>query len=580
MTPVTPDPRLQRALDKFLAQGGSFVLPDSAPPHALLPEPPGGPPADTRTHAALPTPSTIPHAVPRVPRDAPTPPPAGRLPHRAVIDANAVLPSLDHVVWSVSPDGSLVFLIAGAVERVLGLPAEYFVDRPGAWTKVVPGPERPALLRAFRRVAETNGFVVEHAIRVGGVSRRVVTRAKLVRRPDGGPLRVDGTTTEVVTTAVVRDLEARLAAAEARVKQAARLEALGRLVTGVAHDFNNCLTVVSGNIQLVRDHLPPGDALRDRTDEAVEHVAAAATVARQLVAFGRPASAAGGPIDPNAEVRGVERLLRRLTGHELTFDVLLSAGLPPAAVGSGGFLQVVLNLVANARDATPAGGTVTLRTAETVVTARRPGWPVGLPAGRYVAVTVTDTGVGMTEEVKARVFDPYFTTKGAAGAGVGLATLAEVVRAARGHVEIESAPGWGTSVRVFFPLASGPPAAPPPVPPAAPRPATILLVQDATAVRDLAAVALQHAGYRVLEADDGVTGEQRARLYAGRIDLLVADVGLAKQDGPALAAALRAARPGLKVLLVADSPTDAAPCLTKPYTPADLLAAVRQALDE
>ncbi len=558
MTPPSPDDRLRQALDKFLSQGGSFVLPDG-PPTGLLPEPPGGLPPDTKLHAALPTPPVIPRP-PRREVSAPTPPPRT---HRAVVTADAVLASLDHVVWSVSPDGQLVFLLGGAVERVLGQPADVFLDKTDGWTHAVPEADRPALRAAFARLPEAGSFAVEH--RVG--AKRVVSRGRLVRRPDGVPVRVDGTTTEVAESDVEARLRAKLTAAEERLREAGRLGTLGRLVTGVAHDFNNCLTVISGNAQLLRECLPPGDALRERADEILTHVGSAAGVTRQLVAFGRPTATAVGPTCPNAEVRGLERLLRRLVGDDITLDVLLTPGVHPVPVGAGALTQVLLNLVANARDATPGRGTVTVRTAEA--------------PGRFVALTVTDTGVGMSPAVKARMFDPYFTTKGASGNGVGLATVAEIVRGAGGHIDVESLEGWGTSVRVYLPAADGPPAVAPPPPPAAPaRLETILLVQDGTAVRDLSAVALQHAGYRVLEADDGAAGEERARLYAGPIDLLVTDVGLPKQDGRQLAAALRAARPGLKVLFVSGAAL-ATPgeFLPKPYTTAELLAAVRKTLD-
>ncbi|MBN9516909.1 response regulator, partial [bacterium] len=530
------------------------------PPTGLLPEPPGGLPPDTKLHAALPTPPAIPRP-PRREVSAPTPPPR---PHRAVVTADAVLASLDHVVWSVSPDGRLVFLLGGAVERVLGRPADVFLDTADGWAHAVPETDRPALRAAFARLPETGSFAVEH--RVG--AKRVVSRGRLVRRPDGVPVRVDGTTTEVAESDAGAELLAKLAAAEERLREAGRLGTLGRLMTGVAHDFNNCLTVISGNAQLLRECLPPGDALRERADEILTHVGSAAGVTRQLVAFGRPTTSNTGPTCPNAEVRGLERLLRRLVGNDITLDVLLAPGVQPVPVGAGALTQVLLNLVANARDATPGRGTVTVRTAEA--------------PGRFVALTVTDTGVGMSAAVKARMFDPYFTTKGASGNGVGLATVAEIVRGAGGHIEVESLEGWGTSVRVYFPAAAaGLPAAVPPPPPTAPaRLETVLLVQDGTAVRDLSAVALQHAGYRVLEADDGAAGEERARLYAGPIDLLVTDVELPKQDGRQLAAALCTARPGLKVLFVSGAapPTPGA-LLSKPYTAAELLAAVRTALD-
>ncbi len=568
---TAPDERLRRALDKFVSQGASFVLPD-VPPIALLAEPPGGLPPDTKLAAALPTPLLIPRPAPREANPTPTPGTP-----RAVVTADAVLSGLDHVVWSVSPDGSLVYLIAGPVERLLGHPAEYYLDKPNGWLGAVPDDECVTLRDSFASLLEVGSFVLEHT----ASGRRVVSRGRLVRRADGLPLRVDGTTTELTETAAERELRAKLARVEAALRDASRLGTLGRLVTGVAHDFNNCLTIISGHAEMLRDLLPPGDPLRDPAGEIVGHVAGAALVARQLVAFGKPTPTCAGPTDPNAEVRGLERLLRRFCGEDITFDLSLAAGVHPIPVGAGALAQVVLNLVANARDAVPRRGTVTLRTADTVVDRSRAGWPASVPAGRYVALTVADNGVGMTEAVRARMFEPYFTTKGAAGNGVGLATVADIVRAVGGHIEVESSVGWGTSVRVFFPPAESTPAVVPPTPPATPpRAATVLLVQDATGVRDLTATALQQAGYRVLEADDGATGEERARLYAGPIDLLVTDVGLPRQDGRELATALRRARPDLRVLFASGSTVEVpGPLLPKPYTPAELLVAVRRALD-
>ncbi|MFO0799043.1 MAG: ATP-binding protein [Gemmataceae bacterium] len=567
-----PDERLQRALDRFLTQGGPFVLPDGPPPDRLLPGPPGGPPPDTKLNAALPTPAVITRPAPREP--SPTPPPG---PSRAIVTTDAVVAGLDHVVWSVSPDGALVYLLGGPVERLFGHPAEFFLDKSDGWLSAVPDDDADALRAAFAGLSAEGSFVVEHT----ACGRRVVTRGRLVLRPDGRPMRVDGSTTELTETAAERELRAKLAAAEEALRASARLGTLGRLVSGVAHDFNNCLTVLSGNAELLRELLPPDDPLRDTAGEIVGHVATAALVARQLVAFGKPtAGGSSGPTDPASEVRGLDRLLRRLTGDDITLDVLLAPGVPPIPVGAGSLAQLVLNLVANARDAIPRHGTVTLRLAETVVDRTRPGWPERLPAGRYVALTVADTGVGMTESVRARMFDSYFTTKGPAGNGVGLATVAEIVRTAGGHIEVESAEGWGTSVRVFFPPADTPPAVvPPTAPDPPPRPGTVLLVQAATRVRDLTASVLQHAGFRVLEADDATAGEERARLYAGPIDLLVTDVGLPRQDGRELATALRAVRPGLRVLFASGSAVDVpGPLLPKPYTPAELVAAVRQTL--
>ncbi|HJZ55486.1 MAG TPA: ATP-binding protein [Gemmataceae bacterium] len=272
----------------------------------------------------------------------------------------------------------------------------------------------------------------------------------------------------------VQELEARLAAAEQRVaeaearaeraeesarqaeerlRQARRLETVGRLVAGVAHDFNNLLTVISGAAEIVQGRLPPLDPLREPAELIASTARTAVGVARQLLALGKPHP--GGPVlvDVNAAVHSAERWLRRLAGDQVELDLVLSLTLPPIRIDPGQFDQVLLNLVTNARDAIPDSGTVTVQTAVADGGPHRPGWPAHMPGGSFVALTVTDTGTGMTEQVKARVFDPFFTTKGQRGTGLGLSTVLDIVRAAGGHIEVESSPEWGTSVRVYWPLA-------------------------------------------------------------------------------------------------------------------------------
>jgi signal transduction histidine kinase len=254
----------------------------------------------------------------------------------------------------------------------------------------------------------------------------------------------------------IAELEARLAAAEARVAEAARLELLGQLVGGVAHDFNNLLLVMSGNAEVLRELLPPDDPLRESADVIAATAYTAARVTKQLLTFSKPATHDPRPVDPNAAVIDAERVLRYLTGDRVELDFFLSPGVPPVLVDPGQFDQVLLNLVVNARDAIPGSGVITVRTATADVREDRPGWPAKCPPGEYVALTVSDTGCGMTEEVKARAFARCFTTKGANGSGIGLATVGDIVRGAGGHIEVESCPGWGTSVRVYWPPAGDP----------------------------------------------------------------------------------------------------------------------------
>ena len=250
----------------------------------------------------------------------------------------------------------------------------------------------------------------------------------------------------------VRELEARMAEAEERLRQSAGLETVGRLAAGVAHDFNNLLTVISGSAEVIRGGLPDGDELRDAADLIVATTQTAAGVARQLVSLGRPGLSEPCAVDLNTAIRAVERTLRRLVGERVTLDVTLAPAIPLVRADPGQFDRVLLNLVVNARDAVAAGaGTITIRTAAATGGPDRPGWPAEVPAGEFVAVTVTDTGCGMSDEVKARIFDPFFTTKGPRGTGLGLSTVRDIVRGVGGHIEVESSPGWGTSIRVFWP---------------------------------------------------------------------------------------------------------------------------------
>ncbi len=249
----------------------------------------------------------------------------------------------------------------------------------------------------------------------------------------------------------VKELEKRLSEAEERLLIAARLEIVGRLVMGVAHDFNNLLTIVSGHADVIRGELPLGHPLREVADLISTTAHTAAGVTRQLVAFGKPGRPDPCPVDVNAAIRTLERTLGRLTGGRVSLTLTFAANIPLIQIDPGQFDQVLINLVVNARDAILDTGTITVRTAIVDIAPGRAGWPADLPVGEFVVVTVTDTGIGMTEEVRARIFDLFFTTKGERGNGVGLSTVKDIVNSSDGHIEIESAPDWGTSVRVYWP---------------------------------------------------------------------------------------------------------------------------------
>ncbi len=249
----------------------------------------------------------------------------------------------------------------------------------------------------------------------------------------------------------LRELETRLAQAEERVRVGNRFETLGRLASGVAHDFNNLLTVLAGGSETIRLGLPEGHPLRDIADAMLDTAQLAASLTRQLLTFGKPHTTETSMLDPNRVVESTVRVLRRLTGERVAIELFLGEQLPAIKLESGQLEQVLMNLVVNARDAIVGEGTITIRTAVVTTSSDRVGWPEDIAPGEYIALTITDTGVGMTSDVASQIFDPFFTTKGDGGTGIGLSTVHDLVRRAGGHIEVESAPGWGTSFRVFWP---------------------------------------------------------------------------------------------------------------------------------
>ncbi len=242
-------------------------------------------------------------------------------------------------------------------------------------------------------------------------------------------------------------LEARLAEAEQRARDAeaalrgaANLATAGRVAAGVAHDFHNLLSVIVGSADLLREALAPGDPHRETAETIARAAQTVAAVSRKVLAVGRPGALYTAPLDLTAALNALAPILRRLVGKMVALDFDLAPDLPLVRADATEFDRAVLNLVLNARDATPAGGTITVRAAVADVDGRR-----------FVALTVADTGCGMSAEVRKRIFELFFTTKGDRGTGLGLATVRDAVRAVGGHVEVESEVGWGTQVRVYWP---------------------------------------------------------------------------------------------------------------------------------
>jgi len=375
---------------------------------------------------------------------------------------------------------------------------------------------------------------------------------------------------------------------EERLRQGQRLEALGRLAGGVAHDLNNLLTIILGNLDLVR---MDAGALED-PDDAISEIRGAAdraaVLTRRLLAFGRRQAFSPALVDVSATLTAFEPLLKRLLPENVKLVLERDVAPTPIVSDPAQLEQIVLNLVANARDARATR--VTIATAAT--TPPRYAAEPDLPA-RPIWLIVTDDGAGMSKDVQSHLFEPFFTTKEPSkGTGLGLSTVHGIVSQGQGRILVDSAPGKGTVFSIAFPRAGDDarPASTPRVPGAPPpASATILLVEDDPAVRGIAAAMLTSAAYRVLEASGGDEAERTSANYAGKIDLLLTDVVMEGRSGPRVAVALRKRRGDLKILYISGHAEELIASqgvlrpgvnfLAKPFSRDGLLGKVRDVLE-
>jgi two-component system, cell cycle sensor histidine kinase and response regulator CckA len=391
---------------------------------------------------------------------------------------------------------------------------------------------------------------------------------------------------------VIRDVseqvlaERRQQELEEQLRAARKLEAIGQLAGGVAHDFNNLLSVVLGNIQLLRF-----TTLSDEQEESLGSIEAAAnraaSITRQLLAIGRRQPSRPVPLSLNDSVRQISSLLRRLVPEHVSISSELAESLPNITADPSQIDQVLLNLVANARDAMPDGGKLWIETFNTPL--QHPEQLPPLPPGRYATLRVRDSGTGMSAETQERVFEPFFSTKTPAlGTGLGLATVYGIIKQHGGHIVVESTPGAGSSFSVYFPATDEPIAEPKRQPPRGARHlARLLLVDDDEAVRGVIAMILRRAGHEVTVAANAIEALEAATAVQGRLDLLVTDVVMPGMGGVELSRELRRRLPALKILLLSGYPGRADDALgdpsgldylAKPVTPKQLLDRIDQLL--
>ena len=381
---------------------------------------------------------------------------------------------------------------------------------------------------------------------------------------------------------------------EDMLRQSQKLEAVGRLAGGVAHDFNNILTVIIGSGVLLLDKLAPAADERQEVEEMVKAANRAAALTTQLLAFSRRQIIQPKVTSISSIVEGLRPMLSRLLGEDIELVVVATKGPDLARVDPGQFEQVMMNLSVNARDAMPQGGRLTLETAPVLLDETYAREHPTAVAGPHVMLAVTDTGVGMDAETRARIFEPFFTTKEAGnGTGLGLSTVFGIVKQSGGNIWVYSEPGHGTTFKVYLPAVTDElPAeklAELPLDSVARGTETVLLVEDDPGIRRLAARALEEHGHRVLQAGDGEEALRVAQTEHGPIHLLLTDVVMPRMGGRALADRLLTRRPRTRVLYMSGFTDDAivhrnvldagVDFLQKPFTPRDLLARVRKVLD-
>ena len=379
---------------------------------------------------------------------------------------------------------------------------------------------------------------------------------------------------------------------ELQLHQAQKMESIGRLAGGIAHDFNNVLTAVIGYTGMARGALPAHHAAVADLDEVRRSAERASALTRQLLAFARKQIIQPQLVSIDQLLHEVEPMLKPLIGEDIVLQLLSAADVWLVNVDPSQFQQIVLNLAVNARDAMPSGGTLTFEIANVVLGAEYVRSHPDIVPGEYVRLAVTDTGVGMDDQVQQHVFEPFFTTKtDGRGTGLGLATTHGIVRQSGGHIWLYSEPGCGTTFKIYLPRATDG-VAPLPraeLPPARGGSETVLVVEDEAMVRHFAMIALERLGYRALEARDGETALQTASAFGGPIHLLFTDVVMPRMNGHELAMRLRERRPDVRVLYTSGYTDNTIvhqgvlepglAFLQKPYTAGELGAKVREALD-
>lgn len=502
----------------------------------------------------------------------------------------AVLDNSPAPIMQVTPEGRYL-LVNKAVGDVVGRPPAELI---GLRSQDMVDPESAALFT--QRLAEVcrtqRPMLVEDHLALNG--RDLYFRSVLfpVLGPDGEVASVGSIAQDVTDQKVAELTRAKL---EEQLRQAQKMEAIGQLAGGVAHDFNNMLGIILGHVDMLLEQLPEGDPSINDLTQVRTAAQRSAELTMQLLSFARKQTIIPRRLDINDAIEGVLQMLPRLIGEDITIVWLPGPGVWPVRVDHGQLDQLIVNLAANARDAMPTGGALHIETCNADRRILEPDAPAGLQPGEYVLLTISDTGCGMDAATVEHLFEPFFTTKGLGkGTGLGLASVYGVVKQNGGYIEAESTPGVGTTFRIYLPreedakpqqaesAASGTTAAA--------GAETILLVEDEPSLLAVNKRFLERTGYTVLAAHGGQRAIEIAASHTGTIDLLITDVVMPDMNGREVWDAVSAILPTLRCLFVSGYPADIIArhgvshsrvhFLQKPFALADLAAKIREVMQE
>ncbi|MGD8453205.1 MAG: PAS domain S-box protein [Phycisphaerae bacterium] len=498
--------------------------------------------------------------------------------------------------WDVTT-GQLAF--DDRCAEMLGYRREEIEPQAEAWRQRIHPDDRPAVQAALAAhlAGQTPAYETEHRLQhCSGDWVWVLDKGRVIERgPDGSARRVCGTHLDITDR---KRAEAERERLQEQLQHAQKLESIGLLAGGVAHDFNNILTAVIGHTELAVDELetrfPAADAALESVREIERNAQRAAALTRQLLAFSRRQVMRPEVLDLNATLRDVEKMLRRLITENITLQLHCAADLHAIKADPGQLEQVILNLVVNARDAMPEGGQLALETRNVLLEDTQVAMPPDLLSGPYVLLAVSDTGCGMDRATRERIFEPFFTTKTLGqGTGLGLSTVYGIVKQAGGHIIAYSELNRGTTFKIYLPAVEGTVVQrelPEAVRPVLTGSGTVLICEDDPAVREVTARTVRDAGYTVLVASGGQEALRLAEAHAQLIDLLITDVIMPGLDGPSLAEAVTALRRDIRTLFVSGYTSNviarhgvlesAVAFLEKPYSRRQLLQRIHEIMSQ